>query len=539
MLPDPAPPGARVLEVRGATVRRGDAVLLDRVDVTVRAGERWVLLGGNGAGKSTLLALLGARTFPTEGSVEVFGRRLGRVAVQALWPAIGQVHSGHVPTGRLTARQVVLTGASGTGALPLRPTPSTAARWTAAPWTAAPSTAGPPVALQERVARLCADVGLDRVADRPWVTLSAGERARALVARALVNDPPLLLLDEPAAGLDLPAREALVAALDGLAADRPDRAQVLVTHHLEELPASTTSALLLRHGRVLAAGPVGEVLRDAPLSDCFGVPLRVRREDGRWTARSAPYAGGGSVPAWTAGTGPAMSNPSRERSAGATGGLPGANAAPQNSELSDDERDETVAMADVAPVDTGGGDGGAGAVPPLTGHEAPVAPGDTAPVVPEYAGVADRGVVSSVGEHDPAAGDVVDVLRAEHRKLEGVFGEVLQALDAGDRDAVRLRWGGVVREVLEHERAEERVVLPLVQDAAALDRLRAGQGPLVARLQEQDELTSEAGPDQVRETVDLARQHLLVVDEVVLPVLERLPAPERMRLGEDLRQVMG
>ena len=529
MLPEPVPPGAPVLQVRGATVRRGDAVLLDRVDVTVHAGERWVLLGGNGAGKSTLLALLGARAFPSEGTVEVFGRRLGRVAVQALWPAIGQVHSGHVPTGRLTARQVVLTGAYGTGALPLPPVSPTAAA----------------TGVRERVARLCADVGLDAVADRPWTTLSAGERARALVARALVNDPPLLLLDEPAAGLDLPAREALVAALDGLAAERPERAQVLVTHHLEEVPASTTSALLLRHGRVLAAGSVQEVLRDAPLSACFGVPLRVRHEDGRWTARGVPSGAGASVPAWAAGTGAAMSDPSPERSAGATGGLPGANAAPQNSELSDDERDETVATADVAPVDAGGAD--AGAAPPPAGDAAPgapvdtapVAPGDTAPVVPEYAGAADRGVVSSVGEHDPAAGDVVDVLRAEHRKLEGVFGEVLQALEAGDRDAVRLRWGGVVREVLEHERAEERVVLPLVQDVAALDRLRAGQGPLVARLQEQDELTSEAAPEQVRETVELARQHLRAVDEVVLPVLEQLPAPERMRLGEDLRQVMG
>ena len=271
-----------MLVVRSATVRRDGAVLLDRVDLTVRAGERWVLLGGNGAGKTTLLALLGARVFPTSGTVEVLGRRLGRVAVQELWPQIGQVHSGHVPTGRLTARQVVLTGASSTHALPLRRVP--------------------PPAVQTRVARLCEELGLERVADRPWPTLSAGERARTLVARALVNDPPLLLLDEPAAGLDLPARERLVAALDALTVDRPERASVLVTHHPEEIPASTTSALLLRRGRVLAAGPVEQVLRDAPLSACFELPLRVRREAGRWSARSIPDTADRSVPTVTRGT---------------------------------------------------------------------------------------------------------------------------------------------------------------------------------------------------------------------------------------------
>ena len=258
---------AVVLSARGVTVRRDGATLLDDVDLEVRAGERWALLGGNGAGKTTLLALLGARRFPTRGTVDVLGHRLGRVAVHDLWPSIGQVHSGHVPSGRLTGRQVVLTGRTGTAALPLR-------------WS-------PPPELLDRVAALVAALGVASVADHPWATLSAGERGRVLLARALVEDPPLLLLDEPASGLDLPARELLVDALDDLAAAHPERAGVLVTHHLEELPASTTHALLLRGGRVLAAGPVAQVLDDAPLSACFGIPLRVRREDGRWSARSA------------------------------------------------------------------------------------------------------------------------------------------------------------------------------------------------------------------------------------------------------------
>ena len=256
---------AAVLVAERVAVRRDGSTLLDDVSLTVRAGERWALLGGNGAGKTTLLALLGARRFPTTGTVDVLGRRLGRVPVQELWPLTGWVQAGHVPTGRLTCRQVVLTGATSTNALPLRWRPS------------------PP--LLERVDGLVRALGVEAVAAHPWTTLSAGERGRTLVARALVNDPPLLLFDEPATGLDLPARERLVDALDDLARDRPARASVLVTHHLEELPGSTTHALLLRAGRVLAAGPVEQVLRDEPLSSCFDAPLTVRRADGRWTAR--------------------------------------------------------------------------------------------------------------------------------------------------------------------------------------------------------------------------------------------------------------
>ncbi len=260
-----------VLDARGVTLVRGDAVLLADVDVRVEAGQRWALLGGNGAGKSTLLSVLGARQFPTRGTVEVLGRRMGRTPVQELWPRIGQVHSGHVPAGRPTARQVVLTGASGTAALPLHRDPGSASA----------------LSLGDRVDALLERLGVAALAGHAWSTLSAGERGRVLLARALVNDPPLLLLDEPASGLDLPAREALVAALDDLAALDPARASVLVTHHLEELPASTTHALLLRGGRVLAAGTVGEVLTGPLLSACFGLPLRVAQEQGRWWARRA------------------------------------------------------------------------------------------------------------------------------------------------------------------------------------------------------------------------------------------------------------
>lgn len=161
---------------------------------------------------------------------------------------------------------------------------------------------------------------------------------------------------------------------------------------------------------------------------------------------------------------------------------------------------------------------------------------------PEYAGAADAGVVSSVGEHDAAAGDIVDVLHSEHRKIERVFGELAQLVDAGDVAGLRLRWGGVVREVLEHEAAERRVVLPAIEQAdgagPAAD-VRRRQEELLERLGRHDALNPEASAEDVRTTMDATLAYLRTVDEIVVPLLERLPAQERMRLGEDLRQVKG
>ena len=253
------------LAVHGASLRRGTASLLTDVDATFRRGQRWALLGPNGAGKTTLLSLVGARQHPTTGSVEILGRRLGRVDIRDLWPRIGHVEgTSHVAT-YLTCHEVVLTGATGTLDLQQR-------------WQ-------PTAAQQARAVELEGLFDVTRFADREIRTLSSGEFRRALIARALMPEPEVLLLDEPAANLDLPAREQLLAALDDLASRHPDLLSVLVTHHLEELPPTTTHALLLRGGKVIAAGPVEEVLRDDPMSACFGIPLRVRREDGRWSAR--------------------------------------------------------------------------------------------------------------------------------------------------------------------------------------------------------------------------------------------------------------
>jgi iron complex transport system ATP-binding protein len=255
--------GARVWTPEGAELLRG-------VSWTVRPGEHWALLGPNGAGKSTLLALAGATRHPSEGSVTVLGGRLGRVDVRALRERIGVVDAvGKLPDW-LAVGDAVLTGATAT-VWPL--------------W----HRYGP--AERARAAELLALVGCAELAEREVGTLSQGERQRVRVARALMTGPPLLLLDEPATGLDLPAREALLAALASLAGSRPELASVVVAHHLEDLPASTSHALLLRRGEVVAAGGAGEVLTDEAVSACFGLAVRVRREEGRWAARAVPTWG--------------------------------------------------------------------------------------------------------------------------------------------------------------------------------------------------------------------------------------------------------
>ncbi len=252
------------------TYRRDETVILHGVDLTVRDGEHWALLGRNGCGKTTLLSFAGAREFPTSGTVDVLGHRLGEVDIfSELWPRIGAVTGRHTPSGRLTCGQVVLTGVTGTNGLRLRWTPTDDDR--------------------AAVARSLADVGISSLKDRPWEVLSNGEQRRTLLARALVRRPDLLLLDEPAAGLDLPAREHLIEALDQVGTT-----SVLVTHHVEEIPSTTTHAALMKDGRIVAAGTADGVLTSEGLSDCFDLPLVVEERDGRFSARARA---GGRPPA--------------------------------------------------------------------------------------------------------------------------------------------------------------------------------------------------------------------------------------------------
>jgi iron complex transport system ATP-binding protein len=255
-----------VLLLRGVSVVRSGSWILRDVDLRVEAGERWVVVGPNGAGKSTLLSIASTRLWPSRGTVGVLGAEVGRVDARVLRRRIGDASAalGESVHGQLTAAEVALSAA--TGAL--------------APWWDAYSEAD-----RHRARELLDLAGVSTLAERTFATLSTGERQRVLLARTLMPDPDLLLLDEPAAGLDLGVREDLVDRLAALAALERPAAIVLVTHHLEEVPPGFGHAMLLSRGRVVAQGPVGDVLADGPLSAAYGLPLRVRRQDGRFTAR--------------------------------------------------------------------------------------------------------------------------------------------------------------------------------------------------------------------------------------------------------------
>jgi iron complex transport system ATP-binding protein len=259
-----------VLHADKVVVDRSGRRLLDDVDLTVRRSQHWALLGPNGAGKTTLINILGAVNHPTSGTAEVLGNRLGRVDMRALRQLIGHVNPRHPLDFPLKVTEIVLTGITGT--IDVVP------RWQ--PTDQDLTLAG----------ELIASVGMTHVAESRWDTLSQGERGRALVARALIARPPLLLLDEPATGLDVAAREQLLQTIDHLRRRYTSLSSVMVTHHLEDLPGSTTHAMLLRDGRVLAAGEVHQVITSDLVSKCFDFPIDVQRSGGRWTARSRDTA---------------------------------------------------------------------------------------------------------------------------------------------------------------------------------------------------------------------------------------------------------
>lgn len=266
---------ASVVEMDRVRVWAADGTdILQNVSWTVRAGEHWALLGPNGAGKSTLLALAGAARHPSEGTVTVLGGRLGRIDMPALRRRIGVVDADSPFLDWLTAEAAVLTGKTATR----RPL-----------WERYGEDD------RHRARDLLALVGCAGLVHRSIASCSQGERQRIRIARALMAEPPLLLLDEPATGLDLPAREALLAALAASALSRPGRASILVTHHLEELPTTITHALLLRSGAIVASGGVDDILHAETVSACFGLDVRVGRSDGRWFARA--------VGAWTSPSG--------------------------------------------------------------------------------------------------------------------------------------------------------------------------------------------------------------------------------------------
>jgi iron complex transport system ATP-binding protein len=256
-----------VLQFAELTVRRGGKTLLERVDWTVEEDERWAVLGPNGAGKTTLLQVAAAELHPTSGEAYVLGERLGRVDVFELRPRIGFASAAtvHRIPGHERVLDVVVTAGY-----------AVFGRWREAYGD-----------LDVRRARRLLDrFGVGDLADRTFDTLSEGERKRVQIARALMTDPELLLLDEPAAGMDLGRREDLLRRLTSLAADPEAPTPVLVTHHVEELPPGISHVLLLRDAKVVAAGLTRDVLTDANLSTAFGISLHVERRAGRWFAHA-------------------------------------------------------------------------------------------------------------------------------------------------------------------------------------------------------------------------------------------------------------
>jgi len=258
--------GSLPLALRDVSVRHGETWALDQVTLEVAADERWLVLGANGSGKTTLLRLAGGWAHPTSGTVEVLGERLGHVDVRQLRRRIGYLSSALTDQLRpeLRALDVVRT-----------------ARFAALePWW---HRYGPDDDARSKDA--LARMGVAQFAPRAFGSLSSGERQRVLLARTLVGEPAIVLLDEPGARLDLAGREELVAALDTVASDAEAPPLVLVTHHVEEIPPSLTHAALLREGRILTAGPIDDVLVAETLSECFGLPLELaRRADGRFSA---------------------------------------------------------------------------------------------------------------------------------------------------------------------------------------------------------------------------------------------------------------
>ncbi|MGW9626596.1 ABC transporter ATP-binding protein [Microbacterium sp. NPDC055521] len=256
------------LDLTDVVVRREGRNIVDRVTWSVSEDQRWVVLGPNGAGKTTLLQLADTLMHPTSGTVTVLGETLGRTDVFELRPRIGFASSAmarRIPRDETVLNTVMTAAYSVTG------------RWRE-----------DYESIDERRAqRVLADWRLEHLAERLFGTLSDGEQKRVQIARAVMTDPELLLLDEPTASLDLGAREELLQLLGGYAASPITPAMVMVTHHVEEIPVGFTHVLLLRDGGVVAAGPIAETLTAEALTEAFGMPILLTQDGGRYAARAA------------------------------------------------------------------------------------------------------------------------------------------------------------------------------------------------------------------------------------------------------------
>jgi iron complex transport system ATP-binding protein len=258
-----------VLRLRGVGVRHDRSMLLRDVDWTVRSDESWVIVGPNGAGKTTLLQVAAALREPTEGTVEILGEPLEDADLQDLRTRVGLASAAVADRVAPAEKVIDLVLTASYGILGRNEEDYDSGDVT-------------------RAVELLDALGCAHLIRRRFASLSEGERKRVQIARSLMPDPELLLLDEPAAGLDLGGREDLLRRVSALSTDPQAPMIVLVTHHLEEVPEGFTHAMLLRKGAVLAAGPVQQVFTERNLSKCFGVPLLIERHAARWTARAAP-----------------------------------------------------------------------------------------------------------------------------------------------------------------------------------------------------------------------------------------------------------
>ena len=254
------------IRLAALVVRRAGRTILGPIDWSVGDGERWVVIGRNGCGKTTLLSVASMNLWPTAGTVELLGERYGHTDARELRRRVGYAGSSIEAQMRADLTPRVLIKTARTGAFE--------------PWWHV-YTEGD----ERRATELGTLLGIGDHLDQPFGTLSAGERRRTSIARALMPDPEVLLLDEPTASLDLAAREWLLHDVERLTTSERLRAIILVSHHLEEIPAGFGHAMVMADGRAIAAGPIADVLRDDVLSTAFGLPLAVEHRDGRWAAR--------------------------------------------------------------------------------------------------------------------------------------------------------------------------------------------------------------------------------------------------------------
>lgn len=256
-----------LLAIEDVIVRRANRTILGPITWSVEDGQRWVILGPNGDGKTTLLQLLAALIHPTSGKVSILGNRLGAVDVFELRPRIGFTSSAMMEILPSEERviDIVLTSAY-----------AIAGRWQEEYdlWD------------ESRAKALLTTFGVRDLAERTFGTLSEGEKKRVQISRALMADPEVLLLDEPAAGLDLGGREDILHRITQYTSDEQSPVTIIVTHHIEEIPAGTTHALLLKDGIVAHAGPISQVLTEENITEVFGVSVQLQFNGARYFASS-------------------------------------------------------------------------------------------------------------------------------------------------------------------------------------------------------------------------------------------------------------